>query len=139
MFTSGNKSNYIIAALVAALCAVGGLYKCERDTRIQAERNTAVAVSVNEANVKSLSELQSWKESLDVSIEKLASDRKEIDGLRKELRSGIQTVLKSNEDARKWADTPIPVDFIRMYNAAQNNNTNSDGGKETKSGTPTIP
>ena len=120
------------ALLLSLLIITSIFYKFERDERVQAEKNAAIAVTTNEANVKALNELQQWRYVLEKSSEQLAAERKEIDKLRKELRSSMQQILKSNNEARKWADTPVPIEFIRMFNDARNGNSISEPRAQTK-------
>ena len=127
-----NLNVAMYALLFSLLIITSIFYKFERDERVQAEKNAAIAVTTNEANVKALNELQQWRYVLDKSSEQLAAERKEIDKLRKELRSSMQQILKSNNEARKWADTPVPIEFIRMFNDARNGNSISEPRTQTK-------
>lgn len=127
-----NLNVAMYALLFSLLIITSIFYKFERDERVQAEKNAAIAVTTNEANVKALNELQQWRYVLEKSSEQLAAERKEIDKLRKELRSSMQQILKSNNEARKWADTPVPIEFIRMFNDARNGNSISEPRTQTK-------
>lgn len=122
-----NPSTWIIAGLVSICLLCGVLVKCERDARVEVEKELAIAQEVNKANDEALKKLNKIQETTDAAIASFINNKEDIEKLRKSLTASIQRLLTTNEDFRKWYSATLPSDVIRVYNETAR--TAPDNGK----------
>lgn len=119
-----------LAILLFAFVIVLGLITYTQKNELDIVRPAlASAQATNKANEEAIATYKEFQDTTNNLVTLYQADRKEIDGLRRELRNGIQRLLQNDEEFRNWASGLLPADAVRMYNEARANNAVPNAGK----------
>ncbi len=107
----GRKLALILGELLLLAILLGWLFWSRASLKTdlaQAEANAATLQSANRAKAKALEGLRSYAKLSDKALEQRDVALRNISAQREALRQQTDEVMRNDQNARAWADMPLP-------------------------------
>lgn len=124
-----NITDYIAIAGIFGALIFATLYYSERNYRLQAQADLAVSVHVNKDNEVYLDQMRQFKTQTEQALKQYEESLNVIVQGLNEVNESTKKVLATNEEFRKWFNSAIPDDAVRLYNKAKRDSRPSSDNK----------